>query len=82
MRCTVPELEIPVGAEVLQLLADNLVEERLLRFVAPVLGRGAPFRDRRGAVPIDGSGANPCNLPSHPGAMGRNGWGRALRPTT
>ena len=39
--------------EVLQLLADDLVKERLLRLVALVLGHGAPFRDRRGAAPID-----------------------------
>jgi hypothetical protein len=39
--------------ETLQLLADDLVREGRLRLVALTLGRGAPFRDRRGAARID-----------------------------
>jgi hypothetical protein len=45
--------------EVFQLLADDLVKEGQLRLVAPILGHGAPFRDRRGAAPRDRSGVKP-----------------------
>jgi hypothetical protein len=45
--------------EVFQLLADDLVKEGQLRLVAPILGHGAPFRDRRGAAPRDRLGVKP-----------------------
>ena len=37
-----------IREERLELLADDFVEERLLRLVALVSGHGAPGRDRRG----------------------------------
>ncbi len=37
-----------IREERLELLADDFVEERLLRLVALVSGHGAPDRDRRG----------------------------------
>jgi hypothetical protein len=45
--------------EVFQLLADDLAKEGLLRLVAPILGHGAPFRDRRGAALRDRLGVKP-----------------------
>jgi hypothetical protein len=45
--------------EALELLADDLVEERPLRLVALVVGHAAPCRDRSWGVPLERLGARP-----------------------
>jgi hypothetical protein len=55
--------------ELVQLLADDLVKEGLLRLVALILEHGGPFRDRRGATPLGRLGEGRAVAPAFAGSV-------------